>query len=143
MKRLLFFLLSLGCALVCCARPDLRVAVYVGPGACGYGTLRLVQIGAFARGVEEVLVDDALINRDILKTVDVLVVPGGSSPTMVEALGKGGVDKIRAFVAAAGGYIGTCAKAARTTASARARSWRRARSIRCIRGLTSSRGRIP
>lgn len=110
MKKLLF-LLSLGCALVCCARSDLRVAVYVGPGACGYGTLRLVQIGAFARGVEEVLVDDALINRDILKTVDVLVVPGGSSPTMVEALGKGGVDKIRAFVAAGGGYIGTCAGA--------------------------------
>ena len=118
MKKILP-LLSFGLALVwgCTTVPvassarDLRVAVYVGPGACGTGTLRHVQIGAFAHGVEEVLVDDALINRDVLRTVDVLVMPGGSSPAMAKALGKDGIDRIRAFVAGGGGYIGTCAGA--------------------------------
>lgn len=92
-------------------RRIIRVAVYVGAGANGSGVYRHVEMNAFARPVEETLVDAEMIRAGVLEDADVLVIPGGSSPRMAKALGAEGREKIRAFVAAGGGYLGTCAGA--------------------------------
>ncbi|MBS3763809.1 MAG: MBL fold metallo-hydrolase [Planctomycetes bacterium] len=51
------------------------------------------------------------IRKGALKNCSVLIVPGGRTAKMVDALGKEGYEQIRDFAAAGGGYVGICAGA--------------------------------
>ena len=51
------------------------------------------------------------VSANVLRSVDVLLVPGGSSELMARDLGREGRDAIRHFLQHGGGYIGICAGA--------------------------------
>jgi len=89
--------------------PRTRVAVYVDKGARNTGVYRWLELTASSAQLEPRPVDAEMIRKGALDEADMLVVPGGSSVTMAKTLGREGRERIRAFVAAGGGYIGTCA----------------------------------
>ena len=88
-----------------------RVAVYVDRGARGVGAFRWTQIVDQAVGIEALYVDGAAIRAGVLDSVDMLVMPGGSSRVEAESLGAEGQAKLRGFIERGGSYVGTCAGA--------------------------------
>jgi len=87
---------------------DKLVCVYAGAGA------------VLARDVEAALDKLAISYRQVgeqdirdgrLEDCSLLIVPGGYTARYVDALGEGGFEQIREFVARGGGYIGICAGA--------------------------------
>lgn len=87
-----------------------RVAVYVGEGVYGVGLFRWLELTALAEGMQAYPVTAGQIKEGGLENgADVLVVPGGKSVRIAEALGETGREKIKSFVSAGGAYIGTCA----------------------------------
>ena len=91
--------------------PDrLRVSVFVGRGPRGNGFAAWLRILHASPEVVLSLVDAELLRAGALEgKADVLVVPGGSSKTIKADIGPRGAERIRSFVRAGGGYIGTCA----------------------------------
>ncbi len=87
----------------------LRMAVFVGKGACGAGVFHWVRLLASIEDAECVPVDGELVRGGVLDKADVLVVPGGWSVVEAKTLGKEGGEKLRAFVKNGGSYVGTCA----------------------------------
>jgi len=82
--------------------------VYAGTGAV---RARDVEAALSSLGIPYKELDERAIVGGALKSCSVLIVPGGYTQRMLEALGSGGAERIRAFVSAGGGYIGICAGA--------------------------------
>ena len=91
------------------SQKSLKVAVFVDAGARNIGAFRWLEITARAKNVIAMPIDGELVRNGVLESVDVLVMPGGSSVTESKTLGAKGREKIKAFVKNGGGYIGTCA----------------------------------
>lgn len=87
----------------------LRVAVFVDKGARNTGAFRWVEIVSRMKDAEFLPVTGKTIREGALDRADVLVVPGGKSVQEAKMLGEAGREKVRSFLKAGGGYIGTCA----------------------------------
>ena len=104
-------------AFVGCVSPDsgveaqkpLKVAVFVDAGARNIGSFRWLEIATRAKNVVATPVDGEAVRNGVLDSVDVLVMPGGSSVGESKSLGEKGREKIKSFVRNGGGYVGTCA----------------------------------
>ncbi len=87
-----------------------KVALYSGKGSTEGSVTAikslLTEAGCFCREM-----DVADIRSDSLSDFDLIVVPGGLSNEMADALGKEGCNEIRQFVRNGGGYVGICAGA--------------------------------
>eukprot|EP00750_Incisomonas_marina_P003803 INCI13414.1.p1 GENE.INCI13414.1~~INCI13414.1.p1 ORF type:complete len:404 (+),score=65.71 INCI13414.1:91-1302(+) len=90
-----------------------RLAFYVGPGTSDlevfYSTLNEAAAMAFGSSysLSNFTAPD-VVEHLSRESVDILVVPGGSGNTQANGLGDDGLNAVREFVAAGGGYIGTC-----------------------------------
>ena len=117
MKKTIVVLIAAVSAFVGCLGPKagadtqkpLKVAVFVDNGARNIGSFRWLEITARAKNVIAVPVDGEAVRNGALDSVDVLVMPGGSSVAEAKTLGEKGREKIRSFVSNGGGYVGTCA----------------------------------
>ena len=91
------------------AVPPLKVAVYVGRGPGGIGAVEWLRLVQESPEMELHLVDAEGLRSGALGGLDLLVMPGGSSDREYKSLGTNGVERLKAFLRAGGGYIGTCA----------------------------------
>ena len=90
-------------------KKPLKVAVFVDAGARSTGAFRWLEITARSKNVIAVPVDGEAVRNGALDSMDVLVMPGGSSVIEAKTLEEKGRGKIKSFVRNGGGYIGTCA----------------------------------
>ena len=87
----------------------LKVAVYADEGPSGIGAVEWFRLVHESPEMELHLVDGASVRAGALDGLDLLVMPGGNSKTEFTTLGTNGIERMKAFVRAGGGYIGTCA----------------------------------
>ena len=86
-----------------------KTAVFTGVGPRGRGLVSWLQLVQSSPELDLVLVDAKMIREGALDSVDLLVIPGGSSVVEKKDLGPEGAARIRDFVRKGGGYIGACA----------------------------------
>jgi glutamine amidotransferase-like uncharacterized protein len=86
------------------------VAIYSDTGVAGDSVEAITKLLAREKIINETITVQKIRNNDLSK-YDLLIVPGGVSNEMADALGKEGCDAIRKFVFDGGGYIGICAGA--------------------------------
>ena len=89
---------------------SIRVAIYSGKGVVA-GSLTTIKNIINTEGYDVQELDIQSIRNRKLSDYDLIVVPGGLSNEMAEALGSDGREAIRQFVRSGGGYIGICAGA--------------------------------
>ena len=87
----------------------LKVGVYADKGPGGIGAVEWFRLVDESPEMELHLLDGAAVRAGALDGLDLLVMPGGSSMTEFDSLGTNGVAKMKEFMRAGGGYIGTCA----------------------------------
>ncbi len=97
------------------SQPDqsgaLRVALYQGPGAGGKGPSSLIREFSRDPGFAARRISPEEIRAGALTNFDVVIFPGGSGSGQAAAIGAGGREAVRRFIARGGGYIGICAGA--------------------------------
>ncbi|MBR1588542.1 MAG: hypothetical protein IJ658_09485 [Kiritimatiellae bacterium] len=91
------------------AQAPLKVGVYADKGPGGIGAVEWFRLVHESPDMELKLLDGKMVRDGALDGLDLLVMPGGSSVTEFQTLGKDGVEKMKAFVRDGGGYVGTCA----------------------------------
>ena len=108
-------ILSVCALLACSASATTHLAFYNGNGtslhANGqfFATLNDAARSAFgAHDFTITNITDKAVAGVTRSTFDVIIFPGGSGNGQAEAIGPAGIAALRKFVAAGGGYIGTC-----------------------------------
>ncbi len=91
------------------AQAPVKTGVYAGRGISGDGALEWFRLVSSSPELELRVVDSEAIRAGGLDGLDVLVMPGGSSPEIKSDLGTNGTERIKAFIRNGGGYFGTCA----------------------------------
>lgn len=91
--------------------PEIRVALYRGPGTGGKGPPALRQRLGSAPTSTIAEVSPEQIRGGILTNYDVVIFAGGSGSEQANAIGEEGREAVRQFVGNGGGYIGICAGA--------------------------------
>ena len=92
------------------AGDPLKVGVYVGPGAQANGVCYWQSLVTLSPDIAPSFLDERSIASGGLDGLDLLVMPGGSSYTEFDSLKSTGADeKVKAFIRAGGGFVGTCA----------------------------------
>ena len=86
-----------------------KVAVFAGCGPRSNGATEWFRLVNESPDLELKLVDGEMIRNGALDDMDMIVMPGGSSKQEWADLGKAGAERLKAFIRAGGGYIGTCA----------------------------------
>ena len=86
-----------------------KTGVYAGRGISGNGAVEWFRIVQSSPELDLTLLDAAMIRDGGLDGLDLLVMPGGSSPEIKRELGTNGTARLRDFIKNGGGYIGTCA----------------------------------
>ena len=86
-----------------------RVLLFTGPGARGPGVAALRGLIA-ARG-GQLTESDVIPDNLRREMVDVVLLPGGSARTQLNAIGTKGKNILRRFVESGGGFVGVCAGA--------------------------------
>ena len=86
----------------------LKVGVYADEGASGIGAIEWFRLVNDSPEMELKLLDGKVVRADGLDGLDLLVMPGGDSKLQFDSLGPDGISRMKKFVAAGGGYIGTC-----------------------------------
>ena len=86
----------------------LKVGVYADEGASGIGAIEWFRLVHDSPEMELKLLDGKAVRAGALDGLDVLVMPGGDSKLQFTSLGPDGINRMKKFVAAGGGYIGTC-----------------------------------
>lgn len=87
-----------------------KIGVYAGVGT-SHSWLWFVDIFEKMGFWELRFIDEFDVQSGVLDTVDVFAVSGGDTFAIAEGLGKEGAERIAAFVAKGGVYIGSCAGA--------------------------------
>lgn len=87
--------------------PALRAVVYAGPGTWRDSIIALRSLLSWM-GIESGETDGAGIRNRSLAGAQLLCVPGGNMFEYAGDLGDAGVQAVRDFVAAGGGYVGVC-----------------------------------
>ena len=92
-------------------RPEkrLKVALYLDSGSAGNGVFHWIRLIAHSPQLELHGVTGEDVRAGRLEGMDVLVMPGGSSPKQYNSLREEGARKVREFVRSGGSYVGTCA----------------------------------
>jgi len=88
---------------------SIKTGVYAGRGISGNGATEWFRIVERSPELELKIVDSEMIRAGGLDGLDLLVMPGGSSPDIKKDLGTNGVARLRDFIKNGGGYFGTCA----------------------------------
>ena len=91
------------------AAAPLKVGVYADKGPGGIGAVEWFRLVKESPEMDLTLLDGADVRAGKLAGLDVLVMPGGSSMAEFDSLGTNGVAKMKEFMRAGGGYVGTCA----------------------------------
>lgn len=87
-----------------------KVGVYVGAGAQSNGVCYWQMLTSLSPDIQATFLDENTIAAGGLEGLDAVVMPGGDSYLEFKTLKSTGSDeKIKAFVRAGGGYVGTCA----------------------------------
>lgn len=86
-----------------------RVAIYDHSDGSAAGPQNLMQFLTEQEGFECQRVTPTEIQEGILKDFDVLIIPGGSGSLQSKKLEEAGLQQVRQFVKAGGGYVGICA----------------------------------
>lgn len=89
--------------------PPARVGIFSGNGPRANGFMEYLRLVHSSPELTLLLLDADDIRGGGLASVDVLVMPGGDSRTEKSDLGPEGAARIREFLRAGGGYIGSCA----------------------------------
>ena len=89
-------------------RIPLKVGVYADEGASGIGAIEWFRLVNDSPEMKLKLLDGKAVRAGGLDGLDLLVMPGGDSKLQFDSLGPDGISKMKKFVAAGGGYIGTC-----------------------------------
>ena len=90
------------------SRP-LRAGVFVGVGSMGLSSTELIRYVARSPELDISFVDGEDMRNGALNSLDLLVMPGGMSGTIVGDIGPKGVENFREFVRNGGSYVGMCA----------------------------------
>ncbi len=91
------------------ANCQLKVGVYADDGASGIGAIEWFRIVNESPEMELRLLDGKAVRDGALDGLDLLVMPGGDSHLEFKTLGPDGIRRMKEFVKAGGGYVGTCA----------------------------------
>ena len=91
------------------AEKAIEVAVFAGSGVRSNGCVEWFRLVNSSPEMKLTLVDADDIRSGALGNVDLLVMPGGSSPAIKKDLKPEGAQKLKDFIRNGGGYIGTCA----------------------------------
>lgn len=91
--------------------PEIRIALYQGPGTGGKGPPALRQRLASSPISTIAEISPEQIRSGALTNYDVVIFAGGSGSGQANAIGEEGQEAVRRFVANGGGYIGICAGA--------------------------------
>lgn len=95
--------LSLGAA-------ERKFGVFIDAGSRSGGAIEWVRLATYARpAAEVVLLDGADVKAGRLEGLDLLIMPGGSSPVQTKRLGEEGREQIRRYLRNGGHYLGSCA----------------------------------
>ena len=92
----------------------IKAALYLDDGSQGSGVFRWARLLEYSPQLELCFVNGKDIRDGKLDGVDMLVMPGGWSPSQYKAMREEGAQKVREFIRAGGTYVGTCAGLART-----------------------------
>jgi len=87
-----------------------RIGIYTGGGS-SHSWLWFVDVFERLGLWDLCFLDEAAINEDALRSIDVLAVSGGDTFALAESLGRSGAEALRRFVCDGGLYIGSCAGA--------------------------------
>ena len=90
------------------SRP-LRAGVFVGVGSMGLSSTELIRYVARSPELDLSFVDGADLRNGALNDLDLFVMPGGMSGTIVGDMGPSGVANLKEFVRRGGSYVGMCA----------------------------------
>ena len=90
------------------ARP-LRAGVFVGVGSMGLSSTELIRYVARSPALDISFVDGEDMRNGALNSLDLFVMPGGMSGTIVGDMGPSGVVNLKEFVRNGGSYVGMCA----------------------------------
>ena len=91
------------------AAKPVKAGVYAGRGISGNGAVEWFRIVQSSPELEIKVLDSEMIRNGGLDGLDLLVMPGGSSPAIKRDLGTNGTARIKDFIRNGGGYVGTCA----------------------------------
>ena len=111
MKRSTMLIAALAAAFAAFAASDgapVKTAVFAGNGPRGRGCVEWFRLVNASPDLDLMLVDAAMIRAGALEKADMIVVPGGVSVAEKRDLGPEGAAKLKDFIRAGGGYIGTC-----------------------------------
>lgn len=90
-------------------QPKLRVALYVDRGSSGGGVFHWAKLIEFSPQAELVTITGQDIRDGKLKSVDVLLMPGGYPTRQYGSMKPEGIKILREWVKNGGGYVGSCA----------------------------------
>ena len=91
------------------AERPVKAGVYAGRGISGNGAVEWFRIVQSSPELEIKVLDSEMIRNGGLDGLDLLVMPGGSSPAIKRDLGTNGTARVKDFIRNGGGYVGTCA----------------------------------
>lgn len=87
----------------------LKVGFYVDDGSRSNGAFYWAQLLFYSPQLDVTLLDGKDIREGKLDSLDLLVIPGGSSALQVAAMQESGKKKVQEFVRNGGAYVGICA----------------------------------
>ena len=90
------------------SRP-LRAGVFTGVGSMGLSSTELIRYVARSPELDISFVDGEDMRNGALNSLDLFVMPGGMSGTIVGDMGPSGVASLKEFVRNGGSYVGICA----------------------------------
>ena len=90
------------------SRP-LRAGVFTGVGSMGLSSTELIRYVARSPELDISFVDGEDMRNGALNSLDLFVMPGGMSGTIVGDMGPSGVANLKEFVRNGGSYVGMCA----------------------------------
>lgn len=93
----------------CVSMKPLEVGVYAGTGPRSNGCVTWFRLVNASPEMNLTLLDGDDVRSGALGKLDLVVMPGGSSPAIKKDLGPVGVSELKNFIRNGGGYIGTCA----------------------------------
>ena len=87
----------------------LEVGVFAGVGPRSNGCVSWFRLVDSSPEMNLTLLDADDVRSGALDKLDILVMPGGSSPAIKKDLKPEGAEKLKSFIRNGGGYVGTCA----------------------------------
>ena len=104
------FMVAIVAAYAACANPKpLEVGVFAGVGPRSNGCVEWFRLVNSSPEMNLTLLDADDVRSGALDKLDILVMPGGSSPAIKKDLKPEGAEKLKSFIRNGGGYVGTCA----------------------------------